>query len=137
MAQQAKQAKKLSAPASETRQAYAVGRQLRTSPYKLNRIARMIRGKPVEKALNDLHFAPQRIALAVFKVLNSAVANAENNHNLNIDALVVAEAYIGKNLVMKRWRPRARGRTGSILKPFSQITIVVREEIALNEKEAG
>ena len=137
MAQQAKQAKKLPARASETRQAYAVGRQLRTSPYKLNRIARMIRGKPVEKALNDLRFAPQRIALAVFKVLNSAVANAENNHNLNIDALVVAEAYIGKNLVMKRWRPRARGRTGSILKPFSQITIVVREEIALNEKEAG
>ena len=136
MAQQAKKTR-LSASASKAREAYAVGRQLRTSPYKLNLIARMIRGKPVEKALNDLRFAPQRIALAVFKVLNSAIANAENNHDLNIDALVVAEAYIGKNLVMKRWRPRARGRTGSILKPFSQITIVVREDVPPNEKETA
>ncbi len=119
------------------REACAVGRQLRTSPYRLNLVARMIRGQPVEKALNDLRFAPQRIAHAVFKVLNSAIANAENNHSLDIDALIVAEAYIGKNLVMKRWRPRARGRTGSILKPFSQITIIVREkqkETAQKEK---
>ncbi len=118
---------------STKRQAYAVGRSLRTSPYRLNLVAHMIRGKPVEKALNDLRFAPQRAASFAFKVLNSAVANAENNHSLDIDSLFVAEAYVGKNLVMKRWRPRARGRTGSILKPFSQITIVLREDVLREE----
>ena len=105
----------------------ATGRSFKTSPYKLNQIAKMIRGKKVDIALNDLQFAPQKMARAVYKVLNSAISNAENNHGLDIDALVVAEAWTGKNLVMKRWRPRARGRTGRILKPFSQITIIVEE----------
>ena len=105
----------------------ATGRSFKTSPYKLNQIAKMIRGKKVDIALNDLQFAPQKMARAVYKVLNSAISNAENNHGLDIDALVVSEAWTGKNLVMKRWRPRARGRTGRILKPFSQITIIVEE----------
>ncbi len=109
-------------------QGIAIGRSLKTSPYKLNQIAKMIRGKKAELALNDLQFAPQKMARYVYKVLNSAVANAENNHQLDVDALIVSEAYTGKNLVMKRWRPRARGRTGSIVKPFSQITIIVKEE---------
>ncbi|MGK2739423.1 50S ribosomal protein L22 [Tepidicaulis sp. LMO-SS28] len=108
-------------------EAKAIGRMLRVSPQKLNLVAAMIRGKKVEKALNDLAFSRKRIAIDVKKVLASAVANAENNHDLDVDELVVAEAYVGKNLVMKRWRPRARGRVGRIQKPFSQITIVVRQ----------
>jgi len=108
-------------------EAKAIGRMLRVSPQKLNLVAAMIRGKKVEKALNDLAFSRKRIAVDVKKVLASAVANAENNHDLDVDELVVAEAYVGKNLVMKRWRPRARGRVGRIQKPFSQITIVVRQ----------
>ncbi len=93
----------------------------------MNLVATTIRGKKVEKALADLAFSPKRIAKDVKKTLESAIANAENNHGLDTDALVVAEAYVGKSLVMKRFRPRARGRVGKILKPFSHLTIVVRE----------
>ena len=102
-------------------------RMLRTSPQKLNLVAAMIRGKKVDKALSDLTFSKKRIALDVKKCLQSAIANAENNHDLDVDDLIVSEAYVGKNLVMKRWHARARGRVGRIQKPFSQITIVVRQ----------
>ena len=102
-------------------------RMLRTSPQKLNLVAAMIRGKKVDNALNDLTFSKKRIAADVKKCLQSAIANAENNHNLDVDELVVAEAYVGKNLIMKRGRPRARGRFGKIIKPFSELTILVRE----------
>jgi len=102
-------------------------RMLRTSPQKLNLVAAMIRGKKVEKALTDLTFSKKRVAQDVKKCLQSAIANGENNHNLDVDELVVAEAYVGKNLIMKRGRPRARGRFGKIIKPFSEITIVVRQ----------
>ena len=108
-------------------EAMAKLRMLRTSPQKLNLVAAMIRGKKVDKALNDLTFSKKRIAQDVKKCLQSAIANAENNHNLDVDELVVAEAYVGKNLVMKRGRPRARGRFGRIVKPFSELTIKVRE----------
>jgi large subunit ribosomal protein L22 len=107
--------------------AKAVGRNIRTSPQKLNLVAQLIRGKKAERALSDLTFSQRRIAADVKKVLQSAIANAENNHNLDVDSLVVAEAYVGKNLVMKRFRARAKGRASRILKPFSQLTIVVRE----------
>ncbi len=102
-------------------------RMLRTSPQKLNLVAALIRGKKVEKALTDLTFSKKRISDDVKKCLQSAIANAENNHDLDVDQLVVAEAYCGKNLIMKRGRPRARGRFGKIVKPFSEITIVVRQ----------
>ena len=102
-------------------------RMLRTSPQKLNLVAALIRGKKVEKALTDLTFSKKRIAGDVKKCLQSAIANAENNHGLDVDELVVAEAYVGKNLLMKRGRPRARGRYGRIVKPFSEITILVRQ----------
>ena len=102
-------------------------RMLRTSPQKLNLVAAMIRGKPVDRAMNDLMFSKKRIAIDVRKCLQSAIANAENNHNLDVDELVVAEAYVGKNLTLKRGRPRARGRFGRILKPFSELTIKVRQ----------
>ncbi len=108
-------------------EAQAVTRMIRTSPQKLNLVAALIRGKSVEKALADLQFSHKRVSGAVYKTLQSAIANAENNHGLDVDALVVSEAYVGKNLVMKRWQARARGRVGKILKPFSQITIIVKE----------
>ena len=108
-------------------EAMAKTRMLRTSPQKLNLVAAMIRGKKVSSALTDLTFSKKRIADDVKKCLQSAIANAENNHNLDVDELVVAEAYCGKNLIMKRGRPRARGRFGKIIKPFSEITIVVRQ----------
>jgi large subunit ribosomal protein L22 len=108
-------------------EARAKQKMIRISPIKLNLVAAMIRGKKVEKALSDLEFSRKRIAKDVKKVLESAIANAENNHGLDIDSLVVAEAYVGKNLVMKRYRARARGRGAKILKPFSELTIVVRE----------
>ncbi|NGM45104.1 50S ribosomal protein L22 [Rhodobacter sp. SGA-6-6] len=108
-------------------EAMAVARMLRTSPQKLNLVAGLIRGKKVEKALSDLTFSKRRIAGEVKKCLQSAIANAENNHGLDVDSLVVAEAWVGKNLVMKRGRPRARGRFGKIMKPFSEITIKVRQ----------
>ena len=108
-------------------EAMAKLRMLRTSPQKLNLVAALIRGKKVEKALQDLTFSKKRISDDVKKCLQSAIANAENNHNLDVDALVVAEAYVGKNLIMKRGRPRARGRFGKIVKPFSELTINVRQ----------
>ena len=108
-------------------EAMAVARRLRTSSRKLNLVAQLIRGLPAEKALVQLSFSPRRISLEVKRVLESAIANAENNHNLDVDRLVVAEAYVGKSIVMKRFRPRARGRMGRISKPFSRITVVVRE----------
>ena len=108
-------------------EALATGRMLRVSPQKLNLVAQLIRGKKADTALADLTFSNKRIARDVKKVLQSAIANAENNHSLDVDDLVVAEAFAGKNLVMKRWHARARGRVGRIEKPFSQITIVVRQ----------
>jgi large subunit ribosomal protein L22 len=113
-------------------EARAVARLIRVSPQKLNLLAQMIRGKKVDKALADLAFSRKRVARDVKKTLESAIANAENNHDLDVDALFVAEAYVGKNLVMKRLKPRARGRAGRIEKPFAQITVVVRqvEELA-------
>jgi large subunit ribosomal protein L22 len=108
-------------------EAMAKLRMLRTSPQKLNLVAAMIRGKKVDKALADLTFSKKRVAQDVKKCLQSAIANAENNHNLDVDELIVAEAYVGKNLVMKRGRPRARGRFGRIMKPFSELTITVRQ----------
>lgn len=108
-------------------EAMAKLRMLRTSPQKLNLVAAMIRGKKVEKALQDLTFSQKRIAEDVRKCLQSAIANAENNHNLDVDELIVAEAWVGKNLVMKRGRPRARGKFGRINKPFSELTIKVRQ----------
>jgi len=108
-------------------EARAVHRMMRTSPIKLNQVAAMIRGKKVDKALAELEFSRKRISREVKKTLESAIANAENNHDLDIDSLIVSEAYVGKSMVMKRWKPRARGRVGKILKPFSQLTIVVRE----------
>jgi large subunit ribosomal protein L22 len=108
-------------------EAKAVTRLLRVSPQKLNLLAQLIRGKKVDKALADLTFSRKRIALEVKKTLQSAIANAENNHDLDVDALVVSQAFVGKNLVLKRWKPRARGRVGRIIKPFSQLTVVVRQ----------
>ena len=108
-------------------EAMAVSRMLRTSPQKLNLVAQMIRGKSVEKAISDLTFSKKRISEDVLKTLQSAIANAENNHGLDVDELIVAEAWVGKNLTMKRGRPRARGRFGKILKPFAQVTIKVRQ----------
>jgi large subunit ribosomal protein L22 len=108
-------------------EAMAVARNLRVSPQKLNLVAQAIRGKKVDKAIAELAFSRKRVAGAVKKTLESAIANAENNHDLDINSLVVAEAFVGKNLLMKRWTPRGRGRAAGIQKFFSQITIVVRQ----------
>ncbi len=108
-------------------EAQAVTRNLRVSPQKLNLVAAMIRGKKVNAALADLTFSRKRIADDVKKTLESAIANAENNHDLDVDTLVVKEAFVSKGLVMKRFSPRARGRVGQIQKPFANLTIVVRE----------
>jgi len=108
-------------------EARAVTRLMRVSPQKLNLLAQLIRGKKVERALADLTFSRKRVAKDVKKTLESAIANAENNHDLDVDALVVAEAYVGKSLVMKRIRARARGRAARIEKPFAQINVVLRQ----------
>jgi large subunit ribosomal protein L22 len=108
-------------------EAKAVTRMLRISPQKLNLVAQLIRGKKVATALADLQFSTKRISRDVKKCLESAIANAENNHQLDVDDLVVAEAHVGKALVIKRFTPRGRGRMGRIFKPFSHLTIVVRE----------
>lgn len=108
-------------------EARAVARTLRVSPQKLNLVAQMIRGKKVADALADLTFSPKRIAGTVKKTLESAIANAENNHDLDVDSLVVAEAWVGKSITMKRFHVRGRGRASRILRPFSHLTIVVRE----------
>ncbi len=108
-------------------EALAVGTQIRGSAQKLNLVAGLIRGRKAEDALNILTFSPKAMAKDVKKVLASAIANAENNHNLDVDSLVVAEASVGKSLSMKRWNPRARGRAARIVKPFSRVRIIVRE----------
>ena len=118
-------------------EARAITKNLRVSPQKLNLVAGMIRGKKVNQAIADLEFSRKRIADDVRKCVMSAAANAENNHGLDVDDLVVAEAYVGKNLVMKRFHPRGRGRSGKIMKPFSQITIVVREKPEEAEAKKG
>jgi large subunit ribosomal protein L22 len=114
-------------------EAKAVARTLRVSPQKLNLVAQMIRGKKVSAALADLTFSRKRISDAVKKTLESAIANAENNHNLDVDSLVVAEAFVGKSIVMKRFHARGRGRASRVEKPFSHLTIVVREAAATGE----
>jgi large subunit ribosomal protein L22 len=108
-------------------EAKAVARMLRVSPQKLNLVAQLIRGKKVAAALADLQFSQKRIAKDVRKCLESAIANAENNHDLDVDDLIVAHAHVGKALVLKRYAPRGRGRMGRILKPFANLTIVVRQ----------
>ena len=108
-------------------EARAVTRNIRVSPQKLNLLAQLIRGKKVDRALAELTFSRKRIAQDVKKTLESAIANAENNHDLDVDALVVSEAYVGKNLVMKRLRARARGRGARIEKPFAQMTVILRQ----------
>ena len=120
--------KKAKARAYTATEAVAKVRTLRTSPRKLNLVATLIRGRKVEEALNILKFSPKGMSEDVYKVLTSAVANAENNHNLDVDALVVAEASVGKSISMKRFATRARGRSSRIVKPFSQIRVVVREQ---------
>jgi large subunit ribosomal protein L22 len=110
------------------KEALAVGNTIRGSAQKLNLVAQMIRGKKAEEALNILQFSPKAMAVDVRKVLASAIANAENNHNLDVDSLIVTEASVGKSLSMKRWNPRARGRSARIVKPFSRVRIVVREQ---------
>jgi large subunit ribosomal protein L22 len=116
------------------KEALAVATSVRGSPYKLNLVAGLIRNKKAGDALNILTFSKKAMAVDVRKVLASAIANAENNHNLDVDALVVKEASVGKGLVMKRFATRARGRSGRIIKPFSRIRVVVREA---EEAEAG
>ncbi len=122
----------MSKPKTERRlkdnEAKAVLRMLRTSPQKLNLLAQLIRGKKVDKALAELSFSRKRIAIPVRKTLESAIANAENNHNLDVDALVIKEASVGKSISMKRFATRARGRSTRIVKPFSRLRIVVREQ---------
>ena len=110
------------------KEALAVGTTIRGSAQKLNLVAGLIRGKKAEDALNILTFSKKAMAVDVRKVLASAIANAENNHNLDVDALVVAEASVGKSISMKRWTPRGRGRSSRIVKPFSRVRIVVREQ---------
>ena len=118
-----KKTKEISKPSSR-----AIGKMIRISPYKLNLEAKSIRGKKVDDALSYLQFSKKRISNTVKDTLESAIANAENNHALDIDKLYVDEAFVGKNMVMKRWRARARGRAAKILKPFSQLTIVLKEQ---------
>jgi len=108
-------------------EAMAMARSLRTSPQKLNLVAQTIRGLRADKALAQLSFSRRRIAQDVYKVLQAAIANAENNHNLDVDRLVVAEAYVGKSLTLRRFMARARGRSSKIVKSFSRLTVVVRE----------
>ena len=118
-----KKNKDISKPSSR-----AIGKMIRISPYKLNLEAKSIRGKKVDDALSYLEFSKKRISNTVKDILESAIANAENNHALDIDKLYVDEAFVGKNMVMKMWRARARGRAAKILKPFSQLTIVLKEQ---------
>jgi len=118
-------------------EAQAFAATIRTSPRKLNLVAQSIRGLKVEAALGQLTFSKRRIAQDVKKVLQSAIANAENNHQLDVDRLVVAEAFVGKAMVMKRFSPRARGRVGHIVKPFSNLTVIVRErDESVSEEKA-
>ena len=130
----------MSKPSNPRRQAEneakATTRMLRVSTQKLNLLAQLIRGKKVATALADLEFSRKRFSVEVKKTLESAIANAENNHDLDVDDLVVAQAWVGKDMVLKRFSPRARGRAGRIEKPFASITIVVREVAAVDAKAA-
>ena len=117
-------------------EAKAFNSAIRTSPQKLNLVAQSIRGLNAGAALAQLTFSKRRVAIEVKKVLQSAIANAENNHQLDVDRLVVAEAFVGKGLVMKRFSPRARGRAGKIMKPFSNLTVIVRERSDAPEQKA-
>jgi large subunit ribosomal protein L22 len=117
-------------------EAKAVAKMLRVSPQKLNLVAQLIRGKKAAAALADLEFSQKRISTEVRKCLESAIANAENNHDLDVDDLIVAEAHVGKALVLKRFSPRGRGRVGAIAKPFSHLTIVVRQVAAQADAKA-
>ena len=130
----------MSKPSNPRRQAEneakATTRMLRVSPQKLNLVAQLIRGKKVATALADLEFSRKRISVEVKKTLESALSNAENNHDLDVDDLIVAQAWVGKDLVLKRFSPRARGRAGRIEKPFANITIIVREVAAAEAKAA-
>lgn len=126
-------AKEKNPPRQAEHEARAVLRMLRISPQKLNLLAQSIRGLTAERALNELQFSRKRAAADVRKCLQSAIANAENNHDLDIDSLVVAQAHVGKNLVLKRSQTRARGRGARILKPFAQLTIVVRDNSRVPE----
>ncbi|MGJ0510495.1 MAG: 50S ribosomal protein L22 [Methylocystis sp.] len=119
--------KQANPPRIAENEAKAVARMIRVSPQKLNLLAQLIRGKKVDRALADLEFSRKRIAHEVKKTLESAIANAENNHGLDVDDLIVAQAFVGKALVMKRFHARARGRASRIEKPFSNLTIIVRE----------
>lgn len=123
-------------PKQAENEARAVLRMMRISPQKLNLLAQQIRGKPVQRAMDEMRFSRKRHADQIYKLLYSAVSNAENNHDLDINALIVAEAHVGKNLVMKRIRARARGRAARIEKPFSQLTIVLRDTSITPEIEA-
>jgi len=118
-------------------EAQAVARNLRVSPRKLNLVAGLIRGKPVDTALADLEFSRKRIAQDVKKCVMSAVANAENNHGLDVNELVVSEAFVGKNLIMRRFAARGRGRASSIVKPFAQITVIVRQKSEEESEKAA
>ena len=122
--------KEANPPRLAENEAKAVARMIRVSPQKLNLLAQLIRGKKVDRALADLEFSRKRIAHEVKKTLESAIANAENNHGLDVDDLIVAQAYVGKALVMKRFHARARGRASRVEKPFSNLTIIVREVAA-------
>ena len=130
----------MSKPASPRKvgekEALSVGTQIRGSAQKLGLVAALIRGRSAADAMNILAFSKKSMAVDARKVLASAIANAENNHNLDVDSLVVAEAWVGKNLVMKRGRPRARGRFGKIMKPFSELTITVRQIDAVQGEQA-
>jgi large subunit ribosomal protein L22 len=126
-----KPSRERSLPSNEAK---AIAKNLRISPQKLNLVAGLIRGKKVDRALADLEFSKKRIAGDVKKCLQSAIANAENNHGLDIDSLVVAQAWVGKNLIMKRFTSRGRGRSAPLVKPFSEITVVVRQ---VDEDEAA
>ena len=113
----------------------AIYKNLRSSPRKVNEILRSIRGKKADIALRDLQFSEKRISKEISKTIKSAVSNAENNNQLDIDNLFIKEAYVGKGIVMKRYRPRARGRAGEIKKPFSNLTIIVSEKKQTSSKE--
>jgi len=115
--------------------ALAKDNTIRVSPLKLNNIVRLIVNQKVDKAINQLKFSQKRISTSVLKVLNSAIANAENNNQMDIDYLYVKEAYVGKSLSMKRFRPRAKGRASRIIKPFSRLTIILEEKRKVNKKE--
>ena len=115
--------------------ALAKDNTIRVSPFKLNDVVRLIVNQKVDKAINQLKFSQKRISISVLKVLNSAIANAENNNQMDIDYLYVKEAYVGKSLSMKRFRPRAKGRASRIVKPFSRLTIILEEKRKVDKKE--